>query len=132
MFGRFLRQVFDWNLLQIMDPATFEARGAEANPPGLKDAAAGNALGQPAASSPRKRQPVPLHVHTLGLALLQTAEQCGALVSPDGGQPLVQMDAKRRKITITRLSESEVASMMAAMDLHKSAPKKKVVDIQDL
>lgn len=63
---------------------------------------------------------LPLHLHMLAISVLATAEAEGVVRSPKAGMPVVQLDSKRRKITICRLSKEEVEMAEArAANRHK-------------
>ena len=56
-----------------------------------------------------RRAAMPLHLQTLGVAMLQMAEDCGLVQSPEAGVPLVRVSSNKRVLTITRLSQDELA-----------------------
>ena len=60
-----------------------------------------------------RRPAMPLHLQTLGVAMLQMAEDCGLVQSPEAGVPLVRVSSNKRSLTITRLSQEEVAHSKA-------------------
>ena len=64
---------------------------------------------------------MPLHLHTLGLALLQLAEHEGVITSPAGGMPIVRVDSKARRLTICRVSPEEFEAIKTAKAAAKPA-----------
>ena len=60
-----------------------------------------------------RRPAMPLHLQTLGVAMLQMAEDCGLVQSPAAGVPLVRVSSNKRSLIITRLSQEEVAHSKA-------------------
>lgn len=51
---------------------------------------------------------MPQHLDVIAKGLLLAAEAHGCLVSPNDGVPLVQIDRKKRKITICRVTPEEM------------------------